>query len=145
VAKEGPVTDASWRLTPTSRSVPQARRAVGAVLDDWGLVELRDSALLLVSEVVTNAVLHARTDITLEMARDGNGVRISVSDGSPVPPALRRHSETSTTGRGLHLLDLIADSWSAESSTSGKTVVFTLTGGHDPWASAEALVGEADQ
>src|SRR5947209_721329 len=118
------MTDASWILTPTSRSVPQARREVGAVLDEWGLSELRDSALLLVSELVTNAVLHARTEIRLDISRERDGVRISVSDGSPIPPALRRHSDTSTTGRGLHLLDLLADSWSADSSEDGKTVTF---------------------
>jgi anti-sigma regulatory factor (Ser/Thr protein kinase) len=138
------MTDVTWILTPTSRSVPQARRQVGAVLDEWGLPQLRDSALLLVSELVTNAVLHARTEIRLDVSRDKGGVRISVSDGSPIPPALRHHSDTSTTGRGLHLLDLLADSWSADSSEDGKTVTFLLSGERDPWAAAEAMVAEVD-
>jgi anti-sigma regulatory factor (Ser/Thr protein kinase) len=138
------VSDGLWTLTPTSRPVPMVRRSIGEVLDEWGLSALKDGALLLVSEVVTNAVLHARTQIEVEMKREGEGVRISVSDGSPVPPSLRRHADTSTTGRGLRLLDLLADSWSTESSDTGKTVTFLITGDRDPWANAEALVAEAD-
>ena len=138
------MTDSRWSLTPTSRSVPTVRRSIGEVLDEWGLSALKDSTLLLVSEVVTNAVLHARTQIKVEMKREGAGVRISVSDGSPLPPSLRRPADTSTTGRGLRLLDLLADSWSTQSSDNGKTVTFLITGERDPWANAEALVAEMD-
>lgn len=131
---DSPVT--AWRLPPLSRSVPEARRDVATTLEEWGLASLVETAVLLVSEVVTNAVLHARTDLTLTVARVGTGVRIEVSDGSSLPPAMRWHSATATTGRGLRMLDLLADSWSAESTATGKTVWFTVTGERDPWASA---------
>jgi anti-sigma regulatory factor (Ser/Thr protein kinase) len=125
-----------WRLAATARSVPEARRHVVAILEQWHLESLVDTAQLLTSELVTNAVLHARTDMVLTVEeRDGGGVRIAVTDLSPVSPALRRHSATSTTGRGLRLLDQLADSWNVDDDNGGgKTVWFTLTSGRDPWA-----------
>lgn len=137
------MTDLRWRFPPTARSVPDARRAVAAGLAQWGLQDLTETVTLLVSEVVTNAVLHARTEIAVTMGRADDGVRISVSDGSSLTPSMRRHSATATTGRGVHLLDRLADSWTAEPTDDGKTVSFTVSGGRDPWA-AVALVGEAD-
>lgn len=131
---DSPVTH--WRLPPLSRSVPEARRDVASTLEQWGLADLSDTAVLLVSEVVTNAVLHARTEVMLTMRRVGSGVRIEVSDGSALPPSMRWHSDTSTTGRGLRMLDLLADAWSAESTATGKTVWFTVSGDRDPWAAA---------
>lgn len=124
--------------------MPLARRQVTATLEAWGLDALVDTTVLLVSEVVTNAVLHARTDLTLTLSREGDGVRIEVADGSSLPPALRWHSPTATTGRGLRLLDMLADSWAAESTASGKTVWFAVTGDHDPWAAATTAGGELD-
>jgi anti-sigma regulatory factor (Ser/Thr protein kinase) len=125
----------AWHLPPTARSVPQARRHIASTLGQWHLTGLTETACLLVSELVTNAVLHARTAMTLTATKDGDGVRISVTDGSPVPPALRRHSDTATTGRGLRLLDQLADAWSVESSNDGKSVWFTLSTSRDPWQS----------
>lgn len=138
------VTDVQWRLPPAARSAPQARRAVTGVLDEWGLSRLADTVALLVSEVVTNAVLHARTELTVSVARDGSGVRVSVTDGSSLPPAMRRHAATATTGRGLRLLDMLADSWSAEPAGTGKTVSFTVTGARDPWAAADTMLAHGD-
>ncbi len=128
------MNEVQWRFPPASRSVPEARRRVSATLADWGLDGLADTVVLLVSEIVTNAVLHARTDLTVSVSEEGTGVRVSVADGSPLPPALRRHSATSTTGRGIQLLDMLADSWHAESSAQGKVVWFTVTSERDPWA-----------
>ena len=120
-------------MPPTARSVPQARQHVTATLRRWHLDNLVETARLLTSELVTNAVLHARTAMTLTMEQTEGGVRIAVTDGSPVPPALRRHSVTATTGRGLRLLDQLADAWSVDDSNGGKTVWFTLSAGSDPW------------
>lgn len=127
------MSHASWQLPPVARSVPQARQHVGAALRQWGLDGLADTACLLTSELVTNAVLHARTSMTVSIVEKDNGVRVSVTDGSPVPVALRRHSTTATTGRGLQLLDQLADAWSVEEAGGGKTVWFTLSAGRDPW------------
>lgn len=112
-------------------------------LQSWGFDALVDTAMLLTSEVVTNAVLHARTDVVVEVVREADGARVGVRDGSPLPPALRRHSDTSTTGRGLRLLDQLADSWSADRSGDGKTIWFALSTTRDPWAHAAARTGRA--
>jgi anti-sigma regulatory factor (Ser/Thr protein kinase) len=140
------VTRETWQLPPTARSVPQARRHIASTLEHWHLETLVDTACLLVSELVTNAVLHARTPMTLAVARAGDGVRISVTDGSPVSPSLRRHSDTATTGRGLRLLDQLADAWKAEGNGNGKSVWFMLSTSRDPWASAREShwLAEAD-
>jgi anti-sigma regulatory factor (Ser/Thr protein kinase) len=136
MADDERVSRATWQLPPTARSVPQARRHVASTLERWHLDDLVETASLLTSEVVTNAVLHARTAMTLTVEHDGDGVRVSVSDGSPVPPALRRHSDLATTGRGLRLLDQLADAWSVNDNKHGKSVWFTLSTSRDPWQSA---------
>ena len=76
------------------------------VLHGWGLDGLAESARLLTSELVTNAVLHARTSITVRVARDESRrlVRVSVQDGSARSPRERNYSDLSTTGRGLHMV-----------------------------------------
>jgi anti-sigma regulatory factor (Ser/Thr protein kinase) len=128
----------AWQLPPTARSVPQARKHVNAALQRWQLDGFAETAQLLTSELVTNAVLHARTAMTLTIEETDGGIRVSVTDGSPVPPALRRHSVTATTGRGLRLLDQLSDAWSVEDSNGGKTVWFTLSDSGDPWKQAGA-------
>ena len=71
---------------------------------------------------------------------EGN-VRVAVSDGSPIEPAIRRHSMTSTTGRGLQMLASLADDWGSEVTRSGKTVWFTLSSARDHWAGAQRVTG----
>jgi anti-sigma regulatory factor (Ser/Thr protein kinase) len=113
-------------LPPTTDSVPVARRFVRARLSD-GVSDV-DTATLLVSEVVTNAILHARTTVrvTVEVADDL--VRIAVRDGSPVQPRIHSFSATSATGRGLRLLDRLAKRWGvyADPATGGKVVWFEV-------------------
>jgi hypothetical protein len=72
--------------------------------------------------------------MTLTVEEEGLGVRVSVTDKSPVSPALRHHSATSTTGRGLRLLNQLADDWSVADDNGGKTVWFSLSTARDPWA-----------
>jgi anti-sigma regulatory factor (Ser/Thr protein kinase) len=117
----------AWQLPPTARSVPQARHHISATLRRWDLDTLAETARLLTSELVTNAVLHARTAMTLSVDETEGGIRVSVTDESPVPPAMRRHSALATTGRGLRLLDQLADAWSVDDTNAGKTVWFTLS------------------
>ena len=113
-------------LPPTTDSVPVARRFVRARLVD-GPTDV-DTATLLVSEVVTNAILHARTTVTLTLEVVGDLVRITVRDGSPVQPRIHSFSPTSATGRGLRLLDRLAKRWgvTADPTTGGKVVWFEI-------------------
>lgn len=125
-------------LPATARSVTEARRFVINALKRWGHGELADTAALLTSEVVTNAVLHARTPVDVVVRQLRDGVAVEVSDGSPVRPRGRRTTPQSTNGRGMALLDRLATTWDVKVRSNGKTVRFTLKTGADPWAGYSA-------
>lgn len=95
-------------------------------MHELGQDALSDFAELLVSELVTNAVLHARTSITLQVRRTESGVRIEVIDASPRSPQPRDYSDQATTGRGLTLVESLAAAWGMEPHDRGKTVWFEL-------------------
>jgi anti-sigma regulatory factor (Ser/Thr protein kinase) len=86
-------------------SVPQARRFVRDVLRRWDAGTYEEAGSLLVSELATNAVLHARSEVEVELVELEDGVLLGVSDGSAALPVLRRHGREAGTGRGLWLLD----------------------------------------
>jgi two-component sensor histidine kinase len=95
----------SLRLGPVPDASVQARRFVRDRLTALGEDQLIESAELGVSELVTNACLHARTAITVVLRLVSSGVvRIEVSDESPRQPEQRDHGAFATTGRGLRLL-----------------------------------------
>ena len=116
----------STDLPPDPRSAGAARRFVTTALHELGEDGLSDLAELLVSELVTNAVLHARTTITLEVYRTEAGVRVGVVDASARGPRQRDFSDEATTGRGLTLVESLSSSWGTEPTRSGKTVWFEL-------------------
>jgi anti-sigma regulatory factor (Ser/Thr protein kinase) len=88
--------------------------------------DLLDAAGLLVSELVTNAVVHARTDVTLHVQLRRGVLRIEVTDGSPVVPTPRRTTGLAGTGRGLQLVDRLSNRWGVQKSRGGKTIWFEL-------------------
>jgi anti-sigma regulatory factor (Ser/Thr protein kinase) len=108
-----------------------ARSAVREALDQWGLDVLVDDAVLLTSEMVTNAVLHARsaTVLTLTLVAD-DAVRLEVADASGVLPRPHHYAATSTTGRGLRLLESLARDWGTETTPTGKRVWALLDVAH---------------
>jgi anti-sigma regulatory factor (Ser/Thr protein kinase) len=125
-------------LDPVPTSPAAARRWLRARLDALGRPQLADVALLLVSEAVTNAVLHARTAIEVDVQPLGNGIRVEVRDGSPRPPSRRRHSEAATTGRGLALVASLADDWGWSQQPAGKVVWFELHQSRSSWPADDA-------
>ena len=116
------------RLPPTPDSVPLARRFVRQQLRETECDV--DTVVLLVSEVVTNAVLHARSDIRVSLEVRGDTARVEVADSSPAPPRLHRFHVESATGRGLRLLDQLALGWGVQSAPAddgtGKVVWFEV-------------------
>ena len=112
-------------------SVAEARRHVRAMVESAGREDLVEPAVLLVSEIVTNALLHAGTDIVLRGRVDAAGVRIEVGDGSPHLPSRRSYATTAGTGRGLLMLESLVDDWGVVRRPGGKTVWFTLSEGDD--------------
>jgi anti-sigma regulatory factor (Ser/Thr protein kinase) len=124
----------SLRFPPTAQSASKARHFVVDTLQAWQMEALVDSAALLASEVITNAVLHARTPFTVTLERIGDDcVQIAVSDGSTFTPQRRQPTADSTNGRGIDLLDQLSAAWSVRTTSAGKTVQFTLDRGQDPW------------
>ena len=123
------------------RSAGEARRFAQRTLASWDVPDLGDPAVLLVSEVVTNAVLHAGTDIRLSCHQRRSGVRVEVFDWSPLLPSARHYHADATTGRGLALVGALARSWGIRSDEGGKTVWFELGPPHgDPTKSRRAVI-----
>jgi len=116
-------------LPPVVASVPLARHVTLDVLRSWGSPHDLDDAALLVSELVSNVVDHAATEavLTLELNQAGDWLRISVADGAAVRPVVRELSQDRPRGRGLQLVEAIADRWGAEDHQGGKRVWFELT------------------
>lgn len=112
-------------LAPESASVPYARRFVADQLSDLP-TETVDVARLLVSEVVTNAVLHARTEVSLTLSRNRHTVSVEVADSNPLIPVLRTPGTDAGTGRGLKVLDAMAYRWGTIATESGKVVWFEI-------------------
>ena len=127
-------------------SVGAARRHVQAALCDWGLGGLADTAALLVSELVSNALLHARSEVEVRVARDPEHVQVTVLDRSPRQPVRRRHGLGASTGRGLGLVEVLADGWGTAEGVDGwaKAVWFLLPADADRLARVDegALYGD---
>lgn len=109
---------------PTSASY--ARRHVGAFCAAMA-PDLRMTAQLLASELVTNALQHGDGDIEMHLSLDGHVLRVTISDESPQPPRRRPAAHGSTGGRGLMLLEAMASSWGVTRHPGdGKAVWFAL-------------------
>jgi len=134
----------SHDVATTTGSVSQARRLARITLQGSS-VDV-DTVLLLVSEVVTNAVLHARSAVRLTIEDREGVVRIEVHDRSPIPPRMHRLRLASATGRGLRLLEQLSLSWGVEPGTGTGKIVWFEVGAADesPWESFadDLLAGE---
>jgi anti-sigma regulatory factor (Ser/Thr protein kinase) len=129
------MTPAEHFELPADATAPgQARARLRSWLQTRDLEALADSAALLTSELVTNAVLHAGAPVGLSLAAVPAGVRIAVSDCSPTGPSVRHHSREATTGRGLRLLSELAQEWGWEPADDGKVVWCLVSSATDPWA-----------
>ncbi|MFD4693128.1 ATP-binding protein [Streptomyces sp. NBC_00683] len=84
--------------------------------------ETVDAILLSVSELITNAHVHAHSDAQLVLTWDSRCLHVSVHDSDPVPPAQQPEDHTTTSGRGLAIVDALADGWATHPQASGKTI-----------------------
>lgn len=114
-------------LPAEAASVPAARRFVSRALEPLGADDAAFNAALLVSELVTNGVLHARTPVTVGVDVTDDTIRVTVSDGSPAGLRQRRHAPDAGTGRGLMLVERLALRWGIDPRRDGKTVWFELS------------------
>ncbi|MFF1298432.1 MULTISPECIES: PAS domain S-box protein [unclassified Streptomyces] len=117
---------ATQELSATASAVSIGRSFVVKTLSDWGCVPAADDARLLVSEVLTNAVQHAEGPLVLHLRRTETDLAVEISDLSPHLPQPRLAAEDEESGRGLILVDAIADTWGVRPDERGKTTWFTL-------------------
>jgi anti-sigma regulatory factor (Ser/Thr protein kinase) len=120
---------ASTRLRGRLPSISEGRRFVASKVSEWGCPAELDVATLLTSELLTNAVIHAHSDIGLHLHCDGERVRVEVSDESDTEPVLLCRDIEALNGRGLHLVDEMATDWGVRPAAVGKTVWFELPAG----------------
>ncbi|MGB8651531.1 MAG: ATP-binding protein [Mycobacteriales bacterium] len=114
-----------WRrldLDPLPESVTRARAFVVRCCEDWRMDASRDTAALLVSELATNAVRHAGTPVTVWVARRPDRLVLSVQDQSPALPEPYPADPLDESGRGLALVEALADSWGERDVATGKIV-----------------------
>ncbi len=109
-------------LPPDAASVSAARRFLSDALRSWDAPDLAWAGAQLVSELATNAVLHARTDFRVRLELNEGVLRIAVRDASEVGPSQRHYAQSATTGRGLNLLEALSRSWGTEPTEGGKWV-----------------------
>jgi anti-anti-sigma factor len=117
------------QLMPVPGAALEARNLVTAACTGWDLPELVGPASLVVSELVSNAVEHAGTAMTLEVSCHDRYLRVAVRDGSPVQPRMRPPEAPSSTvrGRGLMLVDNFATHWGSLPTADGKVIWATLS------------------
>lgn len=125
---------AGIELDSVPDSVAFARGIIREYAGDMHVGLLADAELL-TSEVVTNAVLHGRPPIRLEISRDSSALWVSVHDQGadlPVTPDVKPH-RTATSGRGLRIVDALSSSWgvTTEFGQPGKAVWFRIDDPHD--------------
>jgi serine phosphatase RsbU (regulator of sigma subunit)/anti-sigma regulatory factor (Ser/Thr protein kinase) len=118
---------AEWRLSPAPVEVGRARSAVREQLHDWGLARLADTAELMVSELVTNAVRHSHSrPIELRLVR-GDTLLCEVEDDDHELPTLLSAGPEDEFGRGLRIVTTLAREWGTSRTKAGKSVWFELT------------------
>ncbi len=120
-------------LVPDLSAVRTARAFVrescgGGVLPE----RLVGTAALLTSELVSNAVIHASSAAELVVSRVVDGIKVEVSDASPVRPQPASPAPEADHGRGLMFVDLLATRWGVRPAATGKVVWFELVGAAEP-------------
>ncbi len=111
------------------RSVAEARSFARGMLDEWGASELTETVVLVVSELVTNAVVHAGTQARLELRLDTQSVRVEVEDLHPsrgLPLVAEPPPDDYERGRGLLITATLASAWGVEYTNSSKRVWLRL-------------------
>jgi CheY-like chemotaxis protein/anti-sigma regulatory factor (Ser/Thr protein kinase) len=110
----------SARFESDVRSVPLAREFVRRWLQDCGASHLLDEASLIVTELATNAVLHADSPYEVRLSRTEGVVRIEVADGDAGTPEPQPFSAVAESGRGIVIVSAIAASWGIDAQPRGK-------------------------
>jgi anti-sigma regulatory factor (Ser/Thr protein kinase) len=112
------------QFDPEAISAREARSFVASSLPDLEGLDAR--VALAVSEVASNAILHARTPFTVCVLVDADRVRVEVTDQDPRIPVRQDYAADSVTGRGLAIVEHMSDRWGADRRDGDKTVWFEI-------------------
>lgn len=125
---EHALVDGAGLVVPSApRSVALARRYAVDVCTALGWGDSADTVAVLVSELVTNAVLHAYgPHVRVRVLNHGLRLRVEVSDGSPELPVPRHARSSAESGRGLPIVEALAVAWGTEARADGKTAWFEI-------------------
>lgn len=125
-AADTDVRRASIELPAQITSGRRARVFLAELLSDWRLEPLVDTAMLLTTELVTNAVIHAQSTVNVTIRRRADRLRVEVADTGGGALQLRTPSPEATNGRGLQLMEALATAWGTSAYEAGKLVWFEL-------------------
>ena len=112
----------SWAFLPVPRAVPALRRFVSKTLQSWGEDLLVPDAVLVTSELATNAINHADSPFHASVVRSEGVVRISIEDGGPGSAAQQVASHEDVSGRGISIVEALAQQWGHDQRPDGKVV-----------------------
>ncbi|WP_370418984.1 ATP-binding protein [Streptomyces sp. QH1-20] len=107
-------------IAPDPVRVAHIRRITAAFMRHWAVpTQLTRDVLVVVSELVTNAIEHGHGTVGLRMRGTGKELRVEVTDGNPAPARLRVAADDDVSGRGLFLVHVLARDWGV--SQDGRT------------------------
>lgn len=118
--------EARTHLTPGPAAPAQARRFVRDVLRQWNQTPVADVVTLLTSELVTNAILHAGSEVDISLCATDGIIRVEVADASPRIPEPAGYRVDAQTGRGLAVVAAQAHDWGTQRTRNGKIVWFEV-------------------
>jgi hypothetical protein len=134
----------SLALDPVVGAARMSRELVTEACARWDLPDLAGPACIVVTEMVNNVVAHARTPMAVLLARHGDTMSVAVRDDSPTIPRFAGPVPvTSYGGRGLLLIDSVADRWGSLALDAGKVVWAVLNGTDGPPKSADRQLNSA--
>ena len=119
---EGVRDESQWTLRRAVESAAEARAAARSFLDGSVGRRPEEAILLVVTELVSNAVQHGKEPIELRLSMATSAVRIEVDDAEPRPAIMRRPGDRETSGRGLVIVDRLGRWGCAPREGDGKTV-----------------------
>ena len=137
-----PAVEGVWPAQP--ESVPATRRFVRDYLRELGRSDLADDAELVVTELVSNVVLHVGGSVRVAACADDDDLVLEVSDESHVAPQVRSFSATSSTGRGMRLIHSLSVEHGIRLADGGKTIWVRLTTATAGRSDADAADAFAD-
>lgn len=115
---------ASIRLSRDRRELRSARQFLALHCNAWGCAPVADDAMLVATELVTNAIVHADTDCELRARRAGGVLRLEVLDGGSGTPDPRATTDDDESGRGLLLVSALCAAWGVDAQAGGGKVVW---------------------